>query len=124
MTTTTFLRGAAAAALLLLGVGCAGVERARARDELASLRESVRLAEMRGVGRDPRSAEQLGRVRLEVRESQQWLEADPVRAQSSLARARADLELATALEEEGRARAEDRRISRQAGAAMDSEVVR
>jgi hypothetical protein len=97
---------------LSLSAGCVGAERARARDELGAIRESMRLAEMKGVGRDPRSAEQLKQAERQIHVAEQWLPKDGFRAQSALARAQADVDLAVALENEAVAQAEDQRVSK------------
>jgi hypothetical protein len=97
-----------------VATGCVGVDQARARDKTGEVQEAVRLAEMRGI-RDGRAVRQLQQARAELHDSQGLLERDPYRAISELTCAQADTELAVALEDEARARAEDRRVSSNLG---------
>ena len=114
-------------AALALSSGCISAERAHAHDQLVGLRETLRLAEIRGVGHDPRSADSLKQARLQMNEGQAWIERDPYRAMSALTCAKADADLAFAFEDESRASAEDRRVSESYGvpsAAPNERVIR
>jgi hypothetical protein len=77
------------------------------------MREAIRLTEMRGVGHDPRAAEQLRQAKMQLQDAETWVQRNGDRADSLISRARADIDLAVAFEDEARARGEERRVFRQ-----------
>src|ERR1700742_4519318 len=97
-------------AIVALSAGCLATERAQAHDQMSEVRESIRLAEMRGDC-DARAVQQLNQARRELRDAHSFAPDHTFCAMSAMNCAQADTELALALEDEARARAEDRRVT-------------
>src|SRR5689334_11135072 len=102
---------------------CAGVQTADVRDSSKKLQEYVLSAERHGVGTDPTAARQLQVARNEIQASEnKLLHNEPAEALSILQRARADAELAVALENSARERWYNQQLAQQAARSPSKQV--